>query len=316
MKAAPPSLFDAVRVVRFPHGGSEAPVYFSQTGRSQLKLGDIGVVIGDWSGGKLRVEAVLPSGAIDWQDHLTLDQVEVVALTEAAYPRRRINEAWAWNLASNGKKQSSRERDEALRLARKVMAFARRNVETLVDRLTQSGYCFAAKRPFVPPRSEIASQLKELAASKVHVPIALQAWLLEVGGVDLRGSHPQWPRSAYSGICDESSPDAEPLYTDPLFLDADLASLSEQMADDPRSIERIDIAPDDVTKANVSGGGPIAIACDRPAFDNVLIGQHGSFTILSYLNHAFRWGGFPGFEFIADPPTEMLDAWRKDLIRL
>lgn len=202
-----PSLFDAVRIVRFPDGNSEAPVYFSQTGRSHLKIGDVGVVIGNWPGNKLRVEAVDSFGAIDWQDHLSIDQVEAIPITEAPYCRRRINDAWAWTLALNGTNICDKARVEALSLARKVMIFARQNVEILLDRLITSGYRFASRNPYVPPAEDVSSALQQLSAAGVYFPIALEAWLTEVGSLDLRGSHPDWPRSAYGGICDDESRD-------------------------------------------------------------------------------------------------------------
>jgi hypothetical protein len=158
-------------------------------------------------------------------------------------------------------------------------------------------------------------QLKELAALGVHVPIAVQAWLLEVGQLDLCGAHPDWPYSAYSGMFDEE-PNSKQWYTDPLVIDLDLAFLVESASNQSHSVEELEIAPDAVTKANVSGGGPICIQCTQPSFDSVLIGQHGSFTLLSYLKHAFAWGGFPGFDFISDAPTEMLKALAVGLVRL
>ncbi|MFM7561527.1 MAG: hypothetical protein ACKO81_00680 [Planctomycetota bacterium] len=316
MKENTPSLFDAIRVVRFPDGTNEVPVYYSQTGRSHLKIGDVGVVIGNWPGNRLRIEAVDPSGAIDWQDHLTVDQIEIIPTTDAPYCRRRINEAWSWNLILNGGPIHAKARVDALNLARKVMAFARQNVEILVDRLTTSGYRFANGRPYTPPADDISIQLQQLSAAGVHVPIALEAWLTEVGSVDLCGSHPDWPRSACVGIFDQDSPHTEPWYSDPLVIHVDVAWLIEQAADGPNNLDSIEIAPDDVTKANVSGNGPISIACTQPAFDIVVIGQHGSFTLLSYLRHAFDWAGFPGFEFIPDAPTEMLTSLAKGLVRL
>lgn len=316
MKENTPSLFDAIRVVRFPDGTDEAPVYYSQTGRSHLRIGDVGVVIGNWLGNKLRVEAVDPLGAIDWQDHLTIDQVEIIPTTDAPYCRRRVNEHWSWNLILNGGPINAKARDDTLNLARKVMAFARQNVEILVDRLTTSGYRFANERPYTPPADDVSIQLQELSGTGVHVPIALEAWLTEVGSVDFCGSHPDWPQSACFGIFDEDSPDTEPWYTDPLVVQSDLGWLVKQATEGPKNVESIPIAPDAVTKANISGGGPISIACTQPAFDNVVIGQHGSFTLLSYLRHAFDWAGFPGFEFIPDAPTEMLKSIAQGLVRL
>lgn len=49
----------------------------------------------------------------------------------------------------------------------------------------------------------------------------------------------------------------------------------------------IGIAPDDVHKANVSGGAPIMIDGSSPGFDKVLAGQSGSMTLLAYLRLAF-----------------------------
>lgn len=316
VKENPPTLFDAVRVVRFPDGNREAPVYYSQTGRSHLRIGDVGVVIGSWPGNKLRIEAVDSSGAIDWQDHLSIEQVQTIPITDAPYCRRRVNETWSWKLALNGTMIDTNAHNDAIAFARKVMAFARRNVDILVNRLTATGYRFANIRPFVPATNDVSNQLEELAAAGVYLPISLQAWLLEVGGLDLCGSHPDWPRSAYVGMFDDDDPQSEPWYTDPLVIDVDLPSLVESASEDPKSIESTEIAPDDVTKANVSGAGPIAVPCTQPSFDGVLIGQHGSFTLFSYLRHAFEWAGFPGFDFIADAPTAMLKSMAKELVRL
>lgn len=315
VKTSPPSLYDAVRVVRFPDGTSEAPVYYSQTGRSLLKVGDVGVVIGNWLSNKLRVEAVNPSGAIEWQDHLAIDQLETIPTTEGPYCRRRINEAWSWRLALNGRTIDRESHEASLDFARKVMAFARRNVETIVARLTATGHRFASEHAFVPPGNDVSAVLNELAASGVGLPIALQAWILEVGSVDLRGSHPDWPRSAYVGLFDKDSSDSEYWYTDPLVIEVDLQSLLDWVSD-AKHVDSLDLAPDAITKTNFSGGGPISIDCLQPSFDNVLIGQHGSLTLFSYLKHAFDWAGFPGFSFTPDVPNEWLESMTRGLVRL
>ena len=316
MKENTPSLFDAIKVIRFADGKSEAEVYCSQTGRTHLKIGDVGVVIGTWPGNKLRVEAVNSSGAIDWQDHLSANQVEIISATDAPYCRRRINEAWSWNLNLNGRPINPKARIDALNLAKNVMTFARHNVEILVERLMTSGYRFATGNPHIPPSGEVSQQLRELSAAGVQVPIALEAWLTEVGNVDFCGSHPDWQRSACVGILDDDSAGVEPWYSDPLVINIDLNWLMKQAAESPENIDSIEIAPDDVTKAGVSGSGPISMSCVQPSFDNVLIGQHGSFTLLSYLRHAFEWAGFPGFDFIPDAPIPMLRSMAQGLVRL
>ena len=307
-------LFDAVRVVGLPEGRSEIPTYYSQTGRPQIKLGDIGVVLAEWPNNKYRVEAVRVDGAIDWQDHcFDREHLEILPPTAATYCRRRINEHWACELAKGQELLEGNNRRGPLKFAQKVMAFARRNVELLIERLQLSGYEFAnPDGPWRAPDEDIERLVHDLADRGVYVPVSLQAWLSEVGGVDLSGTHPEWPRTGYAGmgtrVSDRKRHDREPWYTDPLVIYYDLrgllAWLEEQ--DSPTSTRWLEIAPDAIHKANVSGGAPISMNCEVPQFDTFLVGQHGSLTLLSYIRHAFEWSGFPGFDYIYDAPKEML----------
>ena len=205
------------------------------------------------------------------------------------------------------------------------MAHVRRNVEILAERLGRSSYRFASRRPLEAPDPNVSSHVEELEQHGVYVPVALEAWLLEVGGVDFCGTHPEWPRTGYTGMNDKDTLENEPWYTDPLVILVSLQEALESLEDgedldDSDSGDDlgpwIDIAPDVVTKANVSGAGPVVMSGAAPRFDNVLVGQAGSLTLLSYLRLAFDWGGFPGFEYIADAPTELIEELRRDLTRL
>ncbi len=130
------ALFDAVQIAQLPDGHQEIPAYYSQTGRTRIKVGDIGIVIGDWPGNKYRVEAVNEEDSIVWQDHFERSQLNVLRTTDAVFSRRRINEHWAWQLSLTHQLHNAESRQNALVFARKVMAFARRNVELLAERLT------------------------------------------------------------------------------------------------------------------------------------------------------------------------------------
>ncbi len=161
----------------------------------------------------------------------------------------------------------------------------------------------------------MANKLTELGDRGVHVPIALQAWLIEVGGVDFRGTHPDWPRTGYAGMRDHDATEYEPWYTDPLHIKVSPQSILGNLSEnDPQA--GIEIAPDIITKANIGGAGPISISSAEPRFDSVLVGQLGSLTLLSYLRYAFAWGGFPGFDYIPDAPAEMLAELTQGLTRL
>lgn len=318
-------LFDAVRITVLPEGADAIRPYYSQTGTTHVCVGDVGVVIGTWPGNRYRVESVDSAGRIIWQDHFERAHLEVLPATAAAFSRRRINEHWATQLALGPELLEHNTRFVALAFARKVMAFARRNVEVLAERLDHSGYQFRSHRPVEPPEPDVSLQVEELARRGIYVPVALEAWLLEVGVVDFCGTHPEWPRTGYAGMNDTDAPEREPWYTDPLVVVVSLQSILEDVENAEGPDESgseysigvwIDIAPDVVHKANVSGGEPVMMSAVAPRFDDVLVGQAGSLTLLSYLRLAFDWGGFPGFEYIADAPTTMLADLRRNLTRL
>jgi hypothetical protein len=312
-------LFDAVRIARLPEARSEIPAYYSQTGTSHIRIGDIGVVIGDWPKNRYRVEAVNEAGAIVWQDHFEPECLERLPATAACFSRRRINEHWVLLLGQSRELIDPATRQHALSFARKVMAFARDNVELLTEHLERSGYRFAnSDGGRKPPEDDIPGCVEELARRGVHVPVALQAWLMEVGCVDFTGTHPAWPRTGYSGLCDDGS-QKEPWYTDPLVISFGARSFLDCLQSGDYDHEGpcwLEIAPDDIHKANVSGGAPVAMDAASPHFDTPLIGQHGSYTLLSYLRWAFAWGGFPGFDFIPDPPHDMIRELSEGLTQL
>lgn len=312
-------LFDAVRVSGLP-GGAKAP-YFSEVGTPQIEDGDIGVVIGIWGTDTYRVEAVRANGAIEWQDQFQPSQLERVDPTDAVFPRRRMNERWSRYLANDSNLQAGEPRERALSFARNVMAHVRANVAKLVRWLDDDGYQFAnPDRRWRTPDPNVSAWVAEWAERGLHVPVALQAWLEVVGTVNLMGTHPDWIRTGYTGSGAGSD---RTWYTDPLVIELgpdDMQFFYEMWvdakADDANATPIIELAPDHVHKANVSGGEPIYMVGATPAFDAPFVGQHGSYTLLSYLRHAFEWAGFPGFDYIRSAPSEWLATGAKNLTRL
>lgn len=67
----------------------------------------------------------------------------------------------------------------------------------------------------------------------------------------------------------------------------------------------VELAPDYLHKQAISGGGPYAIElpAEAPAgrVDPLLRDQRYAPTLVGYLRHAFRWGGFPGLDVVRLP---------------
>jgi hypothetical protein len=209
--------------------------------------------------------------------------------------------------------------EQARTVAELTMRRARGNVERLIDMLPAGGYRFEPGEGlpvFEPPAADITDQLDRLEATTGPLPLALRAWLAQVGRVNLTGSHPAW-RYAYS---------------DPLVVDAPVDYIHSEYRDWEadrgtewdRGVFTVDIAPDYLHKANVSGGAPYGLAVPDPAADGILLWERHQTTFVGYLRLAFGWGGFPGWDrgqldgwARPDEPTPaVLSRWAADLLPL
>jgi hypothetical protein len=126
------------------------------------------------------------------------------------------------------------------------------------------------------------------------VPLALSSWIRLVGDVWLVGTHPEWPGA-----------DA----ADPLVLQVEgshypgdsvrgfYADEFQQWLDGPEcpSDEQegfvLPVAPDRLTKANISGGPPYGFSLPDRCADGLFQAEL-TMPFVSYLNHAFSQGGF------------------------
>lgn len=63
--------------------------------------------------------------------------------------------------------------------------------------------------------------------------------------------------------------------------------------DDPWSL---DLAPDYLHKANISGGPPYGIELPHLGVDAIFMNEQHGLPFVNYLRLAFRWGGFPRLE--------------------
>ncbi len=142
------------------------------------------------------------------------------------------------------------------------------------------------KDVFDPPNKNTAEGLRKLeSAAGGPLPISLRAWYEQVGGVSLMGSH------------DVINPiDQGP--GDPLVVASlhELVGMIEMFGEDEDGGIGLWLAPDDLHKANVSGGSPYTITIPNAGADAPFENEFHNTTFVNYLRKAFEWGGFPGWE--------------------
>jgi hypothetical protein len=188
---------------------------------------------------------------------------------------------------------------DAVEVAQETMRRARANVERLLELLPERGYEFEESElpVFTPPSGETATELDRLEERIGRLPLALRCWFEEVGQVNLIGQHPEWDYD----------------YADPLVVMAPPEYVlseyeaweADRGADWDRGEFEVDIAPDYLHKADVSGGPPYSVAVPNEGADGLLLWERHQTTFANYLRICFRWGGFPGWD------RGSLDGWAK-----
>ena len=137
-----------------------------------------------------------------------------------------------------------------------------------------------SRRPARAPGNEI-QRLEKITGG---LPLSLRAFYDVVGAVDVTGRH--------TGI----DPPGNTTAPDPLVVYGAADALAEIEGSDDEKPSTIAIAPDDLHKANVSGGDPYEIAVPDLRADGILLNERHHLLFVDYLRLCFQFGGFPGYE--------------------
>ncbi|RCV54009.1 hypothetical protein DEF23_07035 [Marinitenerispora sediminis] len=208
--------------------------------------------------------------------------------------------------------------EDVAAVARETMRRAARHVDRIAEALPSLGI---SGRPGLPPRRRPdaveRAEVDALAAEIGGLPAALEACLREIGHTWFAGDYSALRIGCPHGAPVQGGPPG-PAYPDPLCL-PDAARLRWEWdlrtADPERRAEEqgfvFDFAPDEYHKAGVSGAAHTIVLPDRRA-DPVLRGVAGrpGVTLVEYLRASVAWGGFPGWEFGAEPVPDALRALR------
>ncbi|NWG22439.1 MAG: hypothetical protein HXY39_19195 [Chloroflexi bacterium] len=212
------------------------------------------------------------------------------------YRNGEHEQVWAEMMAAGESIRHEPLFSDALAVARETMRRARQNVETLRDRLEQSGYQFAYPDEVItPPRPDVQHCIEELERRIGPLPLALRAWYEVVGAVNFMGRHPEWETHVYT----------DPLVVDP--IDMALEEYQEWREEcreygiEEMGPYQLPVAPDYYHKADIASEPHHTIAVYRvvlpnPAADAPVGDEPHHTTFVNYLRTCFRWAGLPGLE--------------------
>ena len=204
---------------------------------------------------------------------------------------------------------------DALEVAAETMRRARANIVEIVAHLEDLQFRFAANSPLEALGPATTARVNDLE-SKLggSLPLSVKAWYTYVGAVDLRGTHPSLCHVASD---EEDVPRdfklADPLVVAPIeWLLEGFSHWSSGLWGDQAF--KLELSPDDLHKANISGG-TYDMPLSGPQADAVLLDWH-SFYFVDYIRRVFEWGGFPGWERYPEPPRAEIEYLTRGLLPL
>ncbi len=195
--------------------------------------------------------------------------------------------------------------DEAREVAALTMKAARASLETIVQRLKETGYRFAwPDGVLLPPPKDIEAKLDELEAEVGALPLSLRAAITHIGEFNLLGDHPSWPKTANLRLRPPPS-ESDVWFTDPLALGSIELMLDDAIEGGVR--DAVTFSGDDYTKAAYSGG-IYQMRTPCLAADAVIKGHTKGLTFVEHLRIGLQNGGFAGFAGLADAPRDYIDG--------
>lgn len=208
---------------------------------------------------------------------------------EAVWHELRAHEAIAGDL-----------REEALEVARATMRRVARAADVVATRLAERGWRSLSGALRTPPAAADAAVLARLAATTgAPLPPSLVAFWEIVGGIDLVWDYNGEDAAPSLGV-DLAMEEMDPLAIDPpgvapyLLEDWD----EQRRGVDPELVEpfQLELAPDRLHKANISGGPPYGLELPFAGADPVFANEEHGLPFVEYLRLCFRWAGFPRLE--------------------
>lgn len=178
-----------------------------------------------------------------------------------------------------------------VRIAHMMMTIVRKNLELLIPRLIQHGFQLGAVEDGPKYWADTPPLLKQWGSSDVQLAlkerggpaVSLQTFYALVGGVNLIGFHPDWPVTEV----------LDPLFIQPASADMATAIREGDLFNENES--RLDLSPDALHKANISGGPAYGIICPTGPIEAMWVQGEEEMQFVAYLREAIlECGGLPG----------------------
>lgn len=214
-------------------------------------------------------------------------------------------------------------RDEVTEVADATMQRVAQNADLIASRLQAVGWQVLSSQHHglrTQPKSSdesVFSRINEISGTPI--PPTLLAFWRVIGGINFvwdYNSEDMPPDLGFDLPSEEH---------DALCIDAPSAVtyLFDEWVDQRGDTEfdldhqlRIDLAPDYLHKANISGGSPYCILVPFLGADPLFSDERHGLPFLDYLRLAFRWAGFPGLDrhSARSDVQEFIAKFGKDLI--
>jgi hypothetical protein len=208
--------------------------------------------------------------------------------------------------------------EEARAVANETMKRVARGADMLCERLTALGWKPLYGELRTRPQAEDQEVMRRIEqVTEAALPVSLRAFWEVVGGINF--------------VWDYNSGDTPDLGValpmekmDPLCVDPPeaVSRLFEEWEDQRSGVDpeiadpfNLDLAPDYLHKANISGGGPYGMELPFLGADPVFANEPHELPFVDYLRLCFRWATFPRLERHADRSDvrEFLKVMTKDL---
>lgn len=197
-------------------------------------------------------------------------------------------------------------RAEILAVAEETLRRAARNADLLSERLRAEGWRPLFGQLRTPPSPGDVKLFKKIESiTDGPLPPTLRAFWTIVGGIDWVWDHDCGESLPY--LCadipmDEMDPLCVHAASNIGYLLEEWEAQRDQPDPDLTGPFQLELAPDYLHKANISGGAPYSIILPFFGADPEFAYEQHGLPFLDYLRLSFRWAGFPGLdEYGGDP---------------